>query len=482
MAVINAYVHPKTDSYLNELQDEIILETGIKVTPFIAKSNGGRMNVSEARTRGAETLLSGPASGVVGASYIARIAGFENIITLDMGGTSADIAFISGGQPCYSTEEYVGQFPIIMPVVAVSSIGSGGGSIAWLDEMGVLKVGPDSSGADPGPACYGLGGNKPTITDAYLLCGFIDPENFAGGDMKLNKNLAEEAIQPIAKGLGLDVHSAAQAIIEVCTATMYAGVNKVFFRRGIDPRDFILVPFGGAGPTHFCFLARELHISKILVPAKPGILSALGTLCSDVKTEFIKSIRLKSAEVTIDRIQKDFEILKNQAYDYMAKEGFSFQSTALSASVDMNYVGQSFQVEVPIREEWLSFDGFREIEREFHQTHHRIYSHSDETAQTEIMNLRVTAVGIIPRPGLKELPKANQNPQPVAKRTIYYDRKSWKANIYNREDLHWGSSIDGPAIIGQDDSTIVIIDKFVGTVDQYGNILVTRKGGEPHGH
>jgi len=476
VAVINSYVRPKTEGYLTDLEN-VVKENNIKVTPYITKSNGGVMSLQRAKLRGAEILLSGPASGVIGATYVAGFAGFKDIITLDMGGTSTDIALVNDGRPHYSTEDYIGEFPIIIPVVAVSCIGAGGGSIAWVDDSGVLKIGPDSAGADPGPACYGIGGTKPTMTDAYLICGFLNPATFAGGRQKLHRRLAEEAIGAVAEVLGLDVVEAAQEIIKVATANMYVGISRVLSRRGLDARDFTLVPFGGAGPTQACLVAQEFNIDKIFVSMTPGTLSALGALCSDVKTEFIRSINLKTNEISIEQLRKGFDELKTQAAQYIEEEGFPVNNIEMYLSADMNYVSQAFQVEVPVDEKWLTTEGFSEIEKGFHRTHHLVYGHSDESSPTQIMSLRVTVVGTLTKPTFNELEKSAAHPQPTGRRDIYCDGKSWQASIYERRELRWGSRIDGPAIVEQADSTVVILDNYVGNVDRYGNIVITRKEG-----
>lgn len=472
-AVINAYVSPKVGNYLSNLEG-IVKKSGITVIPYVTKSNGGIMTIQKSKIRGMEILLSGPASGVVGASYVAKVAGYDNIITFDMGGTSCDIGLVDGGQPHYSSEEYIDDFPIIMPVVSVSSIGAGGGSIAWTDEYGVLKVGPGSTGADPGPACYDKGSDIPTMTDAYLICGFLNPDKFAMGKIKLNKRLAEIALQKLAKGIGLDVNRTAQAIIEVATANMYTGINKVLSRRGLDPRDYTLVPFGGAGPLQACLMAREFGFKKILVPSTPGTLSAMGALCCDNKAEFIKSISTPLAEAVPDQIEKDFNELKKSALNYIKEENFSVSNTTTHMSVDMHYIGQAFQVEVPLKEGYMSYDGLSELERMFHRVHHRIYSHSDEKAPVAIMNLRVTIIGNVEKPVLKELREAEYEPRRTGTRTIQYDGKSLEAVTYDYKDLLYSNVITAPAIIEYDNATAVILDGFTGKVDRYGNIIITK--------
>ena len=476
IAVINAYVSPKMNRYLGSL--ETVTEgRGIRVKPYITKSNGGVMTVGRARRRGAEVLVSGLASGVVGASYAAKEAGYKDLITMDMGGTSCDIGLIQDGQPRQSTDEYVGDFPIAMPVVSVSSIGAGGSSIAWVDPSGVLKVGPGSAGSDPGPACYARGGEGPTVTDAYLVCGFLNPDNFAGGRMKLHKELSETALTRLGNKLNLDMRRAAQAVLEVATANMYAGINRTLSMQGLDARDLTLMPFGGAGATHACFVAREFNFRDILVPSAPGTLCALGSLCCDIRAQFIKSVSVHFDKIDIDELRDDFRRLKEQAVLYMKEEGLPFNDSMVHLSLDMNYVGQAFYVDIPIFEEWLCTDRLREIESSFHKAHHQRYSHSDETAPTQIMNIRITVIGDIPKPMLKELGQSDRELKPACTRMIYYDRKLWNANVYSYGSLLYGDTVIGPAVIEHDDTTTVILDGFTATVDRYGNIVVGCKGG-----
>ena len=239
---------------------------------------------------GIVTFLSGPASGVMGAASVCIPAGYRNLITFDMGGTSADLALVRDGQPVYSTDETVGDFPIVMPVVGVSSIGAGGGSVAWLDAVGVLKVGPRSAGADPGPACYGRGGSEPTLSDAFLACGFLNPDNFVGGRLRLHPERAAAALRPLGEALGLDADLTAEAVVEVATANMYAAFSNVLARHGLDPRDFCLVAFGGAGPVEACFLAEEFHIPRVIVPPSPGTLCAQGAMTADIKSDYVRTL------------------------------------------------------------------------------------------------------------------------------------------------------------------------------------------------
>jgi hypothetical protein len=295
VAVMNAYIGETMATYFEDLESGL-REIGLRAPVLTTKSNGGVMNAREAGQRPVETLLSGPAAGVIGAAFVARAAGFERLITLDMGGTSADVAVVDG-DPRYSTENHVGDFPVIMPAIDVSSIGAGGGSIAWTDSHGVLKVGPQSAGASPGPACYGLGGTHPTVTDAYVSLGIIDPARFLGGTLPLDPALARAALDRLAPALGLDIPETAESILRVATAQMYATLVPLMARKGINLDDFALLAFGGAGPTHGFLLAREVGIRRVIVPLHPGVLCATGSLLADVRRDFVRTLELEAPVV-----------------------------------------------------------------------------------------------------------------------------------------------------------------------------------------
>ena len=282
VAVLNAYVQPVMSRYLRGLQHDA-QAIGMHTKLYITQSNGGVMSATTAEDKPVRTLLSGPASGVVGAAYIARLCGVREAVTIDIGGTSADVSLIRDGEPVHSTEAKVGHYPVVMPSVDVFAVGAGGGSIAWFDPVGLLKVGPKSAGAVPGPACYGKGGTEPTVTDAYVVCGYLNPDNFIGGAMKLDRRLAKEAVGRAAACLGVSLQEAAEAILAIATANMITALLPMMTKRGVDPRDFALIPFGGAGATHACLLAEEIIIPRIIVPPSPGTICALGAAIADVK-------------------------------------------------------------------------------------------------------------------------------------------------------------------------------------------------------
>jgi len=445
------------------------------VAPCITKSNGGVTSARDARESTVQTLLSGPASGVIGASYTCRQAGYRELITLDMGGTSADIAMVRGGEPTYSTDEVVGDFPVVMPAVGVSSIGAGGGSVAWLDHTGVLKVGPRSVGADPGPACYGRGGREPTLTDAFLLCGFLNPENFVGGRLRLYPEPAAAAIRPLGEALDLGLDAASEAVCEVATANMYAAFSNVLARHGIDPREFSLVAFGGAGPVQACFLAQEFHIPRTIVPPAPGTLCALGAMTADVKSDYVKTLHRRLAGTPAAELLAATAELEARARRWLAEESPAVRSSRLSLSADLRYVGQAFQIEVPVDPAWLRDGRLDRLREAFHDQHERLYAHADRAAEVELIDLRATIAGETPKPPLPRLPRGTGAPAPRGRRPIHYRKERHEAAVYQRRDLLAGQHVPGPAIVEQDDTTTLIPAGFEGQVDDFGIIVIEER-------
>ena len=471
VAILSAYVRPRVDRYLRHLERELG-RAGVRVPLHITKSNGGVTSARDARRATAETMLSGPASGVMGAAATCVQAGYRNLITFDMGGTSADIALIRDGQPVYSGDETIGEFPIVMPVVGVSSIGAGGGSIAWLDPVGVLKVGPRSAGADPGPACYGRGGTEPALSDAFLLCGFLNPENFVGGRLRLHPDRAAAAMRPIGEALGLDVDAAAEAVIEVATANMYVAFSNVLARHGLDPRDFALVAFGGAGPIEACFLAEEFHIPRVVVPPSPGTLCAQGAMTADVKSDYVRTLHRRLSATSGALLRDACAELEARARRWLAEEAPAVSSSAVAYSADLRYVGQAFQVEVPIDAAWLGDLTTDRLRAAFHDRHEHLYAHADRGADVELIDLRATITGATPKPALRPMPPGHGQAAAVGCRAIHYRRQRHEAAVYRRPDLLAGQHADGPAVIEQADTTTLVPAGFRASVDRFGNLLI----------
>ncbi len=479
VTIVNAYVMPPVDRYLGELETRL-QALGVTATPYITRSNGGVMTARRARSATAETLLSGPASGVMGAVRVCALAGVRDFITLDVGGTSADVAIVEGGTPRTSLSEHIADFPIMMPVVGVSSIGAGGGSIAWVDSEGVLKVGPQSAGADPGPACYGKGQPQPTVTDAFLATGLLDPGNFAGGRIRLDVALAEQALVTIAPALGTDGHGAAQAILAMTVAGMHAELSNLAARRGIDPREFALVSFGGAGGLLACRLAEESGIDTVLVPQSPGTLCALGSLSADVAADFVRSVVLHLSD-RLEPLAEALQRLLEQARGWLAAEvpGAAAERgpDRLSISADMRYVGQSFEIEVPLEADWIRRLDRAAIEEAFHQTHERIYAHAQPGAPVEVVDLRLRVSGDAPQPPLPAPAAAPQGEQPAIARyraVVGAGGTSQPVPVYQRQNLLGGHRFDGPAIVDQPDTTVHVPEGWTARVDPSGSLLLNR--------
>jgi N-methylhydantoinase A len=479
VTAINAFVGRKMDRYFDSLEREVAA-TGLKARLLSTKSNGGIMTAISARAVPVETLSSGPASGVIGARYIAAQAGFDKVIALDMGGTSTEVAVIEGDIR-YATETRVGDFEIIMPAVDVSSIGAGGGSIAWTDGAGVLKVGPKSAGADPGPACYGRGGELPAITDAYVVMGVIDPDRFLGGEIKLDPARARSAVERLGPALGLDAVRTAEAIVQVATSNMYSELVPLMARKGVDVSEFALLVYGGAGATHGFLLARDVGIQRVLVPLSPGTLCALGSLVADVKSDFIATVHQtldpKALRMSLAAIRDTFGGLANRAGEWIEAERIDVSEKRLARSADVRYLGQSFEISVDLTAiDIAKADAGERIAAAFHQAYKGLYGHADPAAPIEIINLRATVIGITPKPPVpsispRPLEGASRTPEPIRRREIFLDGRSVEAAVYDRQHLAWGHAFAGPAIVEQYDTTVFIPGGFRASVDRLGNII-----------
>jgi N-methylhydantoinase A len=470
-AVMNGYVGRRMQRYFSELRAGVTA-LGVPGEVFSTKSNGGIMTAAEAGHRPVETL-SGPASGVIGAAYIGAAIGVDKLVTFDMGGTSADVAVIEGA-PHYSTENHVGDFPVIMPAIDVTSIGAGGGSIAYVDSSGVLKVGPDSAGADPGPACYGLGGGNATVTDAYVCLGILDPERFLGGRLVLRPALAEAALATLGTRLGLDVQQTAEAILRVATSQMYSALVPLLARKGIAYEDFTLLAFGGGGPSHAFLLARDIGISRVLVPPHPGVLCAAGSLVADMRRDFVRSLHRVLDANAMREIASILNGLAAAGTAWLEAQNLAFAERRVEWSADVRYLGQSFEISIPLSETELSETAFR---ASFHRAYEALYGYMDESAALEIRDLRVTAIGVSPKPALARLEPRSGDPR-RRERTIFLDGRDMRAAVYDRDELPAGFGFSGPAIVEQFDTTVFITPEFTVSVDVYGNLIGVARDGD----
>ena len=478
VSVTNAYIGRKMFDYFAALEEEVAA-TGIGARLLSTKSNGGIMTAASARVTPVETLSSGPASGVIGARFVGAEAGHTRLIGLDMGGTSTEVSVIDGDVR-YATESRVGEFEIVMPSVDVTSIGAGGGSIAWTDPAGVLKVGPKSAGADPGPACYGLGGTAPTITDAYVVMGIIDPAKFVGGELVLNREAAETAIAGIAQVIGMDKTAAAEALLRVATSNMYAELVPLMARKGVDVTEFALLVYGGAGPTHGFALAKEVGIRTVLVPRAPGALCALGALVADVKSDFIATLHLtldpEDGRDACAVLRNAFANLESQAGSWITGENIRVAEERFTRGADMRYLGQSFEIFVDFGGIDLEApDAVRRITAAFRDAYAVIYGHADEGAPVEVINLRVTAIGDTVKPRLSRIARpSGGEPPPSGTRRVFFEGEMADAAVFDRNDLVAGQCFDGPAIVEQYDTTTFVPKGFACRVDDYGTIIGER--------
>lgn len=479
--VLNAYLQPVMRHYLKTLEAGITLRAP-NASLGINQSSGGLMSVERSQKFPVRSALSGPAAGVVGAAYVARQTGRRNIITLDMGGTSADVALIRDFQIELTFERDVAGFPIRMPCVDVETVGAGGGSIAWFDFDGLLKAGPKSAGAFPGPACYGKGGKDPTTTDANLILGRLTSKGLLDGDMGLDIKLARQAFQPIAQKLNFSTEKTAQGMLGIVVANMVRTIRTISVERGHDPRDFVLMPFGGAGPLHARDVAVSLGIKEMVIPAAPGIICAQGLLVSDLKEDFVESRRIdmtKNGMVILSNILKELDI---KAQEWFLSERTEPKRRSLQASIDARYVGQNFELTVPINFSSVtdSIDSDILI-KAFCKAHDKAYGYSSNADPIEIVNVRMTASAQLHNleNGLTLLATAS-NGQPTAydKRLVYFDDQDpIEAQVYNREELRPGQSVHGPAILEQMDTTTPIYPNDVAELTDDGHLIIKINAG-----
>jgi N-methylhydantoinase A len=473
VTVMNAYIGRKMARYFDHLVAGAA-DRGLRAEVLSTKSNGGVMTAARAAEEPVQTLLSGPASGVIGAAYVARMAGYTRLVTLDMGGTSADVAVVDG-EPAYSTENQVGDFPVIMPAIDVSSIGAGGGSIAWIDSAGVLKVGPQSAGAEPGPACYARGGRDATVTDAYVHLGIIAPDRFLGGRMPLRAEAAAEALERVGARLHLTSEATAQAILDVATSNMYAQFTPLMARRGVDPRDLVLLAYGGAGPTHAFLFAREVGIRTVLVPPSPGTLCALGCVVADLRSDFVHTIYRSGNRLGDADLERAYADLETQGLAWLARErasGIHLEASFITYRADMRYSGQAFEIEIGIP----GHDRGRlasAVER-FHRQYHDIFGVSDPGAPVDVINVRATVVGVtakVAELGPQRSPSSNDGRPAASPRPVFTDHRWRPASVVSRDSVGADDDVVGPAIIEQYDTTVFVPEGFHVRADAQGNLI-----------
>ena len=467
---VNAALKPVMDDYVGELEAGIA-DAGVDADLKIMQSNGGIITAAAARDRPVDTLLSGPAAGVQGAAHVAERAGFEDIVTMDMGGTSCDVSLVRGGDPVVSTERSVGDYPVSVPMVDVHTIGAGGGSVAWVDQGDVLRVGPKSAGADPGPICYGRGGTEPTVTDAHLLLGRIDPGLFfdeGGADIEA---VREGVRRAVADPLGMSVSEAAQGILDVANANMERALRVVSVERGHDPREFGLVAYGGAGPLHACRLAAELDVPRVLVPSAAGVLSALGLLISDIVYDYSTSMVRPWGEVDPAALADAFEQFEAQGRERLDAEDLAPDAAGVARTLDLRYEGQSFELSVDMPDGDIDEATLDTVAERFHERHERRYGYASPEEPLELVTLRLQARGAVDPPRL-DPPAAGAETAPVEERTATFEGTDHATPVYRRDDLTAGTTFDGPALVEGVESTTVVHPGQAVRVDNLGNLVV----------
>ncbi|MEM9223908.1 MAG: hydantoinase/oxoprolinase family protein, partial [Pseudomonadota bacterium] len=404
--------------------------------------------------------------------------GAKELLTLDVGGTSADISLVIDGNPQFGTGETIGEFPLHIPSVSVTSIGAGGGSIAWVDGAGVLKVGPESAGSSPGPACYGRGGTKPTITDAMAVCGFVGQAPLAYDQLTVDVARAHDAIAPLAAALETDPERAAAAIIEVAVSEMFVEINKLVARQGIDLRDFSLMPFGGGGPMLGCFLARELGVAHVLVPHSPGVVSALGGLVADLKADFIGTLFQTLGEGALGALKETLDRLQTEGERWLRDEQGHDGPAVPELLAEMRYAGQSHEIDVSLEPGWITNGSITAIKEAFHAEHHKRFEFNDPDVPIQIINLRLVMRGSTILPDLPTAPKLDGTPQPERDIEVWLDGAHRAVPLYDRAALSHGHVFDGPAVVHQPDTTLCILPGYRASVDEGLNIRLTATQGD----
>ncbi len=471
--VVNAYVGQVMSRYLGELENS--LGEGLR----IMQSSGGSITARLASEQPVRTILSGPAGGVVGAFHVAAQAGHPDIITLDMGGTSTDVS-LCPGRIKETGSSNVGGHPVSVPMIEIHTVGAGGGSIARADAGGALAVGPQSAGADPGPACYGRG-DQLTVSDANLLLGRLRPDRFLGGRLTLDLPRAKGLMAHLARDLGMSQQDAALGILRVVNANMERAIRAISLERGYDPRSFTLVPFGGAGPVHGCELAQELGIPRVLIPARPGILSALGVAIADVVKDYSRTVMLRGSDLDRSRLDEEFHGMERLARAEMEREGLPSERMTPRRFLDVRYVGQSFELtlDYPMSRASRSSEGLaRAISDSFYRAHLQRFGYADRNEPVEIVNLRLKLDLAVDKPDVQPEPAKGPDPSRAQAGTVgvVFREGELDTPLYERDRLSAGNRITGPSLVVQLDTTTVIPPGWSGQVDPYGNILLAMEG------
>ncbi len=454
---LEAYVRPVMSRYIGKLEEALPAETSLR----IMKSDGGVMRAGRIRQAAIHTALSGPAAGLMGAFHLARMAGYESIITLDMGGTSTDVALVAG-EPQPRPESSIDGLPLRLRMLDIETIGAGGGSIARADAGGALRVGPESAGANPGPVVYGLGGKQVTLSDANAILGRLDSERFLGGKMALDLKAGERALAGLAQGIGLGLMEAARGVVDIAVVNIDRAIRHVSIARGYDPRDFTLVAFGGAGPLHACAAADRLEIPRVLVPPAPGVLCALGLLLADVAVEYSQSVMCRADSDAIARLEVDRRELLASARRELEQEGITENEMRFIVSLDMRYEGQAYELNIPFSGEAIAA---------FHAAHERSYGHAMRWRNVEIINMRVNGIGSIDKPNMEAAPVEPHETQAIGEKASPI---GGAIKLFERDELRAGAMFEGEALVFQMDSTTYVPPGWRGKMDGYMNLVLER--------
>lgn len=481
--VINSLLVPVVSTYLRKIKNRL-KELKVKAPLYIMQSNGGLATFEVASQIPVATIESGPATGVIASAYWSKMLGIENILSFDMGGTTAKAGVVVKGIPQMINEYEVGGnvhsgrilkgsgYPIRYPFIDLAEVSGGGGTIAWIDHGNALRVGPLSAGADPGPACYGKGGENPTVTDANLILGRLNPVGISGGKIKIFSELAEKSIRKkIAEPLGISIVQAAYGIIEIVNTHMIRALRLVSVERGYDPRDFVILAFGGAGPMHAAFLAEGLGVKNIVIPPNPGVFSALGLMLADFRHDFVRNIMKPASEINTELLEKIFGEIEKKAKKILQKEGFSPNHIVMERNLELRYLGQSYELIVPFHK------NFKVILQLFHQKYQKMYSYSMPDEPVEVVNIHLIAYGLIRKPKFRKIPFTSSSSDAlIDKKMVFFKGNAWiETPIYSRDALLPGHKINGPAIIEQSDATTVIPPGWNAVVDEFLNLTLVNE-------
>jgi N-methylhydantoinase A len=475
--LVDAAVKPRVGAYVENIRRRLDdLAPGVPF--YVMKSNGGVLSGAEVVHQPITTMLSGPAAGALGAALIAGTAGFDRVLTCDGGGTSTDVSVVIDGRPTLTTEGSVGSYPSKIPMIDVVTVGAGGGSIAWLSPEGTLKVGPRSAGADPGPMCYPAGGNEPTVTDAHVVLGRIPP-HLLGGEIPLSVDAGRAGLERLGTTLGLSLERAATGILEISAWNQANALRQVTVARGLDVRDFTLTTFGGSGSLLACRLMDVLGLPRTLVPPNPGNVSAFGLLTVDVRNDYVQTMVTRHAELEPSAVGAGFATLESRAAEALDAEGFARGEQQMQRTADLRYVGQAFEVRVPVRDGTPDHGVLDDVATAFHAAHRQLYGYDfagDPRQAVEWVNLRVSGIGPIRRPDVVELPARDGgvNRSVTGMRPVFFD--DWvETPVHWRPDLAPGDVVIGPAIVEEFGSTVPVHPGFAATVDRFGNLLLTKE-------